>query len=59
LCARRIIFADFVVGEVDVKRILLLILCIVIVTGASGCNTVRGMGKDIEKAGDKIQDVAD
>lgn len=25
----------------------------------SGCNTVEGAGKDIEKAGDKIQDSAD
>jgi predicted small secreted protein len=25
---------------------------------ASGCNTTRGVGKDIEKAGDKIQDAA-
>lgn len=25
---------------------------------SSGCNTVNGAGKDIEKAGDKIQDAA-
>jgi predicted small secreted protein len=25
----------------------------------SGCNTVRGVGKDLERAGDKIQNVAD
>ncbi len=25
----------------------------------TGCNTVHGAGKDIEKAGDKIQDSAD
>lgn len=24
----------------------------------SGCNTMQGAGKDIEKAGDKIQDAA-
>lgn len=24
----------------------------------TGCNTTRGVGKDIEKAGDKIQDAA-
>ena len=24
----------------------------------AGCNTVQGAGKDIEKAGDKIQDAA-
>lgn len=25
---------------------------------ATGCNTMQGAGKDIEKAGDKIQDAA-
>ncbi len=24
----------------------------------SGCNTTKGFGKDVEKAGDKIQDAA-
>ncbi len=27
--------------------------------GTAGCNTVKGAGKDLEKAGDKIQDSAD
>lgn len=34
---------------------LLLITAFWAVIG-TGCNTTRGVGKDIEKAGDKIQD---
>lgn len=30
------------------------VLCVSMLT-AMGCNTVRGVGKDIEKAGEKIQ----
>ncbi len=25
----------------------------------AGCNTIEGMGKDIQKAGEKIEDAAD
>ena len=41
------------------KRILTILACVLVVAALSGCNTVRGAGKDIEKAGDKIQDIAD
>lgn len=39
------------------------LLSIVLLTAAwallgTGCNTTKGVGKDIEKAGDKIQDAA-
>lgn len=27
-------------------------------TSALGCNTVRGLGRDIEKGGEKLQDAA-
>lgn len=30
-----------------------------LVLHVAGCNTVEGVGKDAEKAGEKIQDVAD
>ncbi len=50
---------QFTSGVVNVKRILVLFVSAVMVAGLAGCNTVRGMGRDIEKAGDKIQDVAD
>ena len=41
------------------KRILTVIACLLIAALVSGCNTVRGVGKDLERAGDKIQNVAD
>ncbi len=41
------------------KRILTILACVLVVAALSGCNTVRGAGRDIEKAGDKIQDIAD
>lgn len=37
-------------------RALLLALALVLL---AGCNTLRGVGKDIEKAGEVIQDTAD
>lgn len=37
------------------KRILLALACIVIAITFSACNTVRGVGKDIERAGEGIQ----
>jgi predicted small secreted protein len=34
----------------------LLLLLVVLLLG--GCNTVKGMGQDIQKAGEKIEDAA-
>jgi len=38
------------------KRILtvLLVACLMV----SGCNTMKGLGKDIKKAGEKLEDAA-
>ncbi|MHB1091366.1 entericidin A/B family lipoprotein [Thiobacillus sp.] len=36
----------------------LIALMIVVSLTLAGCNTVRGMGQDIEKAGDSIQKAA-
>ena len=38
------------------KRLILALACIAIAVAAGGCNTVRGVGKDIERGGEKIQD---
>jgi predicted small secreted protein len=38
-----------------VKRIILSIVCVAIAVSVAGCNTVRGAGKDIERAGEGIQ----
>ena len=37
------------------KKLLGLVLLAVL---AVGCNTIEGMGKDISKAGDKIEEAA-
>jgi len=36
---------------------LLCLACLALTLAA--CNTVKGVGKDIQKAGDKIEEVAD
>jgi predicted small secreted protein len=38
-----------------VKRLFLLMATIVVL---AGCNTMAGLGKDMEKAGEKIQEKA-
>lgn len=37
------------------KRIVLILACIAVTIAFSNCNTVRGVGKDIERAGEGIQ----
>ena len=38
-----------------VVKVLVLTLAVGVVFSMYGCNTVRGIGQDIEKAGDAIQ----
>jgi len=38
-----------------VKRLFVLMMTIVVF---AGCNTMAGLGKDMERAGEKIQDKA-
>ncbi|MDK2848164.1 MAG: hypothetical protein PWP34_1517 [Desulfuromonadales bacterium] len=38
------------------KKLVILLLCTMVL---SACNTLSGMGKDIEKAGEAIQRSAD
>ncbi len=40
------------------KFIPVLLLSALVALFSTGCNTTKGIGKDIEKAGDKIQDAA-
>jgi entericidin A len=40
------------------KFLSLVILSALWVAFTTGCNTTKGVGKDIEKAGNKIQDAA-
>jgi len=41
------------------KRIGTLGLVVLVITAALGCNTAQGFGKDMEKAGQKIQQGTD
>ncbi len=40
-------------------RISWLLLVLIAAVSLSACNTVQGMGKDIKKAGEKIEETAD
>ncbi|WP_148717298.1 entericidin A/B family lipoprotein [Chitinolyticbacter meiyuanensis] len=40
------------------KRLIAL-LSLAVFTLLTACNTVHGVGKDIEKGGEKVQDAAD
>ena len=43
--------------ESAMKRLFSL-LCIVSLLGLTGCNTVSGFGRDVQKVGDKVEDQA-
>ena len=46
--------------EILMKRLLALVLLAAFSTvSLSACNTVAGMGKDVEKVGEKTQDCSD
>jgi entericidin B len=42
-----------------VKRVVYAICVLGVWLSLTGCNTVEGVGKDIERGGEAIQDVAD
>ncbi len=39
-------------------KLLLIALGIVALVGLSACNTMRGLGQDVQKAGSAIEDAA-
>lgn len=39
-------------------RRMSLLVCLCLLVGLSGCETIKGAGKDIEKAGEAIQRAA-
>jgi predicted small secreted protein len=39
-------------------KLLLIALALVAVVGLSACNTMRGLGQDVQKAGSAIEDAA-
>ena len=40
------------------NRLILVVAALAITVGLSACNTIRGMGQDIQKAGEKIEGAA-
>lgn len=42
-----------------IRAALLFVLVSFSVLALSGCNTVRGVGQDVEKAGEEVQEAAD
>lgn len=42
-----------------IRNVLMFALVSFSVLALSGCNTVRGVGQDVEKAGDEVQEAAD
>jgi len=41
-----------------VRPIALVLICSMLLSGLGGCETLKGAGKDIEKAGEAIQRAA-
>jgi entericidin B len=39
--------------------LLAMTISLAVLLGSLGCNTVKGMGRDIERGGEKTQDAAD
>jgi predicted small secreted protein len=37
---------------------LIAVMGVLMVMGLTGCNTMKGMGKDVERGGEKVQDAA-
>ena len=45
--------------EKNMKRLVaLMLLSLFSVAALSGCNTIAGAGKDVQKAGEKVEDAA-
>lgn len=40
------------------KRILALLMLAAFTVSIVGCNTVKGVGRDVEKVGEKIEDAS-
>jgi predicted small secreted protein len=45
-------------GKEEQMRTLLAALAIALMATITGCNTIEGAGKDLERGGEKVQDTA-
>jgi len=41
------------------KKAILTLVAVLVVLSVAGCNTVRGVGKDLKKGGEAIERAAD
>lgn len=46
---------SYMTGGLAMRKLTVLILAVWCLAALAGCNTLRGAGKDIEKAGEGIQ----
>ena len=44
---------------VMLKKFAALLAAVALLTGLAACNTVKGVGKDVEAAGEGVQNAAD
>ena len=49
---------EFWIGNIMFKTILAMLLLIGVFGSVAGCNTLDGMGKDLERAGEATSDTA-
>ncbi|RBA25458.1 entericidin A/B family lipoprotein [Herminiimonas fonticola] len=40
------------------KKIISIMCLVAMSVGLSACNTIKGVGKDVERGGEKVQDAA-
>jgi predicted small secreted protein len=45
-------------GETLMKKLFTLVATIAAVLGLQACNTIEGIGKDVKKAGEVVEDAA-
>ena len=45
--------------NIDKRFLGLIALCLMLLGGITGCNTVRGVGQDMEAAGEGLSDEAE
>ena len=50
-----LVYDELVNWENEMKRLFAVLALAVFLAGAIGCETVKGVGKDVEKAGEAIQ----
>lgn len=46
-------------NHLRIRTTLMLVLVGFSVLALSGCNTIRGVGQDVEKVGEEVQDASD